>query len=86
MNKHSNSFRKFRNNVFHLRENPEVVRQFFANDKERLPWARELHAAIARFFSEYHILCEVHYAMQHGRKTEIDSNRKLKRRSKQSLS
>jgi hypothetical protein len=85
MKKHSNSLREFRNNVFHLRENPEVVRQFFANDKERLPWAPELHAAIARFFSEHHILCEVHYTM-HSRKTEIDSNRKLKHRSRRSLS
>ncbi|WP_338523016.1 hypothetical protein NUH87_24460 [Pseudomonas batumici] len=79
MKKHSNALREFRNNVFHLREDPEVICRFFANGAERLPWARELHSAIARFLSEYHVLCEVHY-MTHGRKSEMDLNRKRKRR------
>lgn len=70
MKKHSDLLRKYRNNVFHLREDLEVIRRFFANDAERLSWSRELHTAIAEFFSQYRVLCEVHYSM-HGRKSEM---------------
>lgn len=78
---HADSLRGFRNNVFHLRENPEVVRNFFANNDERLPWAHELHASLERFFSEYRILCEVHYIIN-GRKSESDLRRKRTYRKK----
>jgi len=78
MKKHSNPLREFRNNVFHLRKNLDVTRNFFAIGEDRLPWAHELHEAIAGFLSEYRILCEVHYVM-HGRKGEMDSNRFKKR-------
>lgn len=81
MKRHSDSLREFRNNVFHLRESPDVVRQYFSNDAERLPWAHDLHGAIASFFSNYRILCEVHYVIHH-RKGQIDSNRNLKRRTR----
>ncbi|WP_157079225.1 hypothetical protein [Serratia ficaria] len=79
MKKNSDLLREFRNNVFHLREDPEVVRQFFDNGAERLQWACDLHAAIEKFFSEYRILCEVHYVMN-NRKGEINSRIKLKYR------
>ncbi|WP_409306579.1 DUF6896 domain-containing protein [Pectobacterium sp. B1J-3] len=75
MKRNADSLREFRNNVFHLRENPEVVRQFFDRNSERLPWARELHAALVNFFSAYRVMCEVHYVM-HGRKSESDLRRK----------
>ncbi len=78
MNKHSDSLRVFRNNVFHPRENSEVILEFFAKDAERLLWAHELHAALELFFSEYRILCEVYY-MLNNRKTESDLIRKPKR-------
>jgi hypothetical protein len=76
---YSDSLREFRNNVFHLRDSHEVVRHFFSNNVERLPWALDLHKAIADFFSKYRILCEVHYVVHH-RLGEIDSNRNSKRR------
>lgn len=68
--RHSDSLRKLRNNVFHLRDDVSAIRGFFAKEEDRLPWARELHTAIAKFFSDYRVLCEVHYAI-HGRKSEM---------------
>ena len=61
MKEHSDSLRIFRNNVFHLRENAGFIRQFFNKKVERLAWARELHVALSDFFSQYRVLCEVHY-------------------------
>ncbi len=84
MKKHDSLLRVFRNDVFHLRENPAVFRQFFANDAERLPWAHELHDALAKFFSQYRILCEVHYLVN-GRKGESDLRRQRPRRKKSAL-
>lgn len=79
MKKHSDHLRKYRNNIFHLREDLEVIRNFFANEAERLPWSRELHTAIAEFFSQYRVLCEVHYIIN-GRKSEMTSSKTPKRR------
>jgi len=71
INRHGNPLREFRNKTFHLRENPEAIRRFFAPDKKkRLPWARELHDAFADFFSAYRIECEVHYELN-GRRGEL---------------
>ncbi len=75
MKEHADSLREFRNKVFHLRENTDFVHNFFDKKIERLPWARELHMALANFFSQYRILCEVHYVMNE-RKGESDFLRK----------
>ncbi len=72
---HANSLRVFRNNVFHLRENTEFVHHFFDKKLERLSWAHELQKALAEFFSQYRVLCEVYYVMN-GRKGESDLIRK----------
>ncbi|MCP6031699.1 hypothetical protein NL371_26770, partial [Klebsiella pneumoniae] len=53
MKANSDSLRKFRNNVFHMRENSDFLSHFFDKDFERLSWARELHTALSIFFSEY---------------------------------
>lgn len=71
MKEHADPLRNFRNNVFHLREYIDFVRYFFDKELERLSWARELHTALAKFFSEYRISCEVHYLIN-GRKGECD--------------
>lgn len=84
MKKHSDSLREFRNNVFHLRKNTEMVRQFFDHHSERLPWAHELHKALAGFFSKYRIQCEVHYFM-HNRKGESELIKDSPLRKRRSL-
>ncbi len=68
--RHRNPLRELRNKTFHLRENPEAIRRFFAPDANRLPWARELHDAFTVFFSAYLVECEVHYALN-GRRGEL---------------
>ncbi len=75
MKEHADSLREFRNKVFHLRENTDFVHNFFDKKLERLPWARELHMALAELFSQYRVLCEVYYVMN-GRKGESDLIRK----------
>lgn len=74
MNSHSDSLRKFRNSVFHLRDSPEDVRKFFERDKNRLEWAKELHKTLDELFSEYRVCCEVHYLIN-NRKGEMDVRR-----------
>lgn len=83
MKEHADSLRKFRNNVFHLRENTELARDFFDKKLERILWARELHTIIAKFFSQYRVSCEVHYLMN-GRKGECDliRNKRMLRKRK----
>jgi hypothetical protein len=68
--RHADQLRKFRNNVFHLRDDVGVIERFFANGPVRLRWAEELHTAFGDLFSEYRILCEVHYIM-HDRTIEM---------------
>lgn len=67
MKVHADSLREFRNNVFHLRDSPAVIQQFFARDAERLSWAHTLHAIMEKFFSAYRAECEWHYAIHHRR-------------------
>lgn len=74
MKRHSNPLREFRNNVFHVRKDIKVINRFFDNEADRLPWAGELHVAIAGFLSEYRVLCEVHYLM-HDRRSESQLGR-----------
>ncbi|HDX9115652.1 DUF6896 domain-containing protein [Klebsiella michiganensis] len=83
MKEHSDSLRKFRNNVFHLRENTELVRDFFDKRFDRIQWAFELHITISEFFSQYKTSCEVHYLMN-GRKGECDliRNKRVLRKRK----
>ncbi|UGQ47309.1 DUF6896 domain-containing protein [Massilia endophytica] len=47
---HSDPLRKFRNNVFHLRDDIEEIRKFFEHDAYRIDWAKELHARLERIF------------------------------------
>ncbi|PMS20166.1 hypothetical protein C0Z18_12270 [Trinickia dabaoshanensis] len=77
--RHRNPLRELRNKTFHLREDPEAIRRFFAPDARRLPWARELHDAFKDFFSAYRIQCEVHYAIN-GRRGELRIKREPPRR------
>ncbi len=79
MNVHGSPLRKFRNDVFHLRQSPQHARQFLEQDARRLVWARDMHSAMAEFFSGYRIECEVHYA-RNDRKGEFQLRRKAKRR------
>lgn len=71
---HSDSIRKFRNSVFHLRENSAEIRNFFDRDANRLAWANDLHKSFNKFFSHYRVSCEVHYALN-NRKGELDIRR-----------
>lgn len=70
MKQHSDPLRKFRNDVFHLREDAGELLQFLNKRDLRLEWAEKLHAAFSDFFSAYRVLCFVHYAM-HGRTGEM---------------
>ncbi|WET42522.1 DUF6896 domain-containing protein [Citrobacter enshiensis] len=83
MNKHSDPLRNFRNDIFHLRDNTELVRDFFDKKLECLPWAHELHITFAEFFSQYRVSCEVHYLMN-GRNGESDLIRKKRTLHKRS--
>ena len=64
LKKHDDALRKFRNNVFHLRESTEEIERFFREQPNRLEWAEELQAAFNKFFSAYRILCQVHYVIE----------------------
>ena len=64
LKKHDDALRKFRNNVFHLRESTEEIERFFRERPNRLEWAEELQAAFNKFFSAYRILCQVHYVIE----------------------
>ena len=70
LKKHDDALRKFRNNVFHLRESSEEIERFFRERPNRLEWAEELQAAFNKFFSSYRILCQVHYVIE-SRKEEL---------------
>ena len=67
---HRNPLREFRNNTFHLREDPGAIRNFFSPDANRLSWARDLHDAFTDFFSAYRFQCEIHYS-NNGRWGEV---------------
>ena len=60
---HADSLRELRNNVFHLRDDIKAILRFAFDDEGRLAWAGELHSTIESFFSEYRLLCEMHYLM-----------------------
>ena len=64
LKKHDDALRGFRNNVFHLRESPDEIERFFRERPNRLEWAEELQAAFSQFFSNYRILCQVHYVIE----------------------
>jgi len=83
--RHRNPLRELRNKTFHLREDPEAIRSFFARDANRLPWARELHDAFTDFFSVYRVQCEVHYAFN-GRRGEMRVTREPPRRHTMNVS
>lgn len=72
INAHWDPLREVRNNVFHLRDNADKIRNFFSREAERLSWALTLHDALKRFFANYRLECTVHYAMN-SRKGEMDS-------------
>jgi hypothetical protein len=66
---HADPLREFRNHIFHLRDDAGAIERFFAKGSVRLIWAKELHSAFGEFFSEYRVLCFVHY-MTHDRTSE----------------
>lgn len=68
----SDPLRKFRNNVFHLRQNHDEIRNFFSDGARRLEWAEDIHVTLDGFFSQYRVCCEVHYVLNH-RLGELDS-------------
>ena len=70
LKRHDDALRKFRNKVFHLRESTEEIERFFHEQPNRLEWAEELQVAFDQFFSNYRILCQVHYAIE-SRKEEL---------------
>ncbi|MGP4955500.1 DUF6896 domain-containing protein [Pseudomonas helleri] len=77
INQHYHDLRKFRNNVFHLRSNTEDTLAFLTPWGGRLSWARSIHSDLKSFFSEYRILCELHY-MSNGRRSEGEFGQKKK--------
>lgn len=85
INLHHKALKRYRNDVFHLRPNLDEIRSFFYEGPDRVIWADELHELMARFFSGYRVLCEVHY-MLHGRSGEgqIGGFRPRKRNAKAS--
>lgn len=70
LKKHDDALRKFRNNIFHLRDSAEEIERFFREKPDRLEWAEELQARFDNLFSNYRILCQVRYALE-GRKAEF---------------
>ncbi len=64
LKKHDDALRKFRNTVFHLREDTQDIERFFYERPNRLEWAEELQSAFDNFFSSYRILCQVHYVIE----------------------
>ncbi len=58
---HSDSLRKLRNDVFHLRKDTNTFESFLSEKGGRVQWSEKLHDRISKFFSEYRILCEFHY-------------------------
>lgn len=64
LKKHDDALRKFRNNVFHLRESLEEMEHFFRERPNRLEWAEELQEAFDKFFSTYRVLCQVQYLIE----------------------
>ncbi|QXI26366.1 DUF6896 domain-containing protein [Pseudomonas vanderleydeniana] len=59
---HYHALRKYRNNVFHLRESVEDTLGFISSD-ERISWARKIHGELKSFFSNYRVLCEFYYIL-----------------------
>jgi len=70
MNTHKDDLRRFRNNVFHLRENTEDFERFIDSQPNRLEWAEKLQATLGEFFSLYRVISQVHYAIN-NRKEEL---------------
>ncbi|GAB5606542.1 hypothetical protein TK5_26230 [Sideroxyarcus sp. TK5] len=64
LKKHDDALRRFRNTVFHLREDTQDIERFFNEQPNRLEWAEELQSAFDNFFSSYRILCQVHYVIE----------------------
>jgi len=64
LKKHDDALRRFRNTVFHLREDTQEIERFFYERPSRLEWAEDLQLAFDNFFSTYRILCQVHYAIE----------------------
>lgn len=79
---HQDALREFRNNVFHLRTDISAILRFALDDGGRLKWAEEIHAALEDFFSNYRVLCEVHY-LRNDRWKESQIGTKRPRRKKQ---
>ncbi|MUJ39697.1 hypothetical protein [Aliivibrio fischeri] len=70
MNTYKDELRRFRNNVFHLRENTEDFERFIESQPNRLEWAEKLQVSFGEFFSLYRIISQVHY-IKNNRKEEL---------------
>jgi hypothetical protein len=80
MNLHADELRQLRNSIFHLRDDTEAINKFFAEKAIRKVWAEELNSDFTSFFSDYRVLCEVHYVttnrtseshLHHGQRKSI---------------
>lgn len=76
INAHFDSLRKYRNNVFHLRDTAVDTLDFLAPNAGRLGWAKSIHADLKQFFSDYQILCECHY-LENERESESEFGPKV---------
>lgn len=65
INRHSDALRKYRNGVFHLRDNLDSLTEFFSVKENRIEWADELQSTLLSFFKEYRMKCELHYIINH---------------------
>lgn len=63
MNLNLDPLRKYRNSVFHLREDTKDVLEFLTGEGNKPQWAVSLHEDLKGFFSNYRALCQVYYAL-----------------------
>lgn len=82
--RYADDLRTLRNDTFHLRADDGAITQFFADDGERMEWAKGLHAAFADFFSNYRILAEVYY-LTRGRYGESQIRRESMKQKKKKV-
>ena len=64
LKKNDDALRKFRNTVFHLREDMKDIERFVHERPSRLEWAEKLQSELSNFFSSYRVLCQVHYIVE----------------------
>lgn len=70
---HDDALRKVRNNIFHLRDSTDDLREFIlgGGPVRRTTWAEQLHEKFAEFFSDYRTTCEVYYLLEDRRDESV---------------